>query len=219
MKIQKKWGTLSLAFALTLGFISSAAVSTSAATTAENNQVNTTNKQLDAATKQKVDTILQKLDADLKTLGIDIPKHHPKHHLFANLDEKTKAQAKEIMKKLKAGAITREQADAQFKKLGISLPSHPKFKNLDEKTKAQVKEIIKKRKDGTITKAEADAQLKKFGIVLPPKHHEKRGQFLQLDDQTKGKAEKLIQNAKIEIEKLGADFPRKYDHLLHLMNK
>ncbi|WP_146552500.1 hypothetical protein [Rummeliibacillus sp. SL167] len=174
MKIQKKWGTLSLAFALTLGFISSAAVSTSAATTAENKQANTTNKQLDAATKQKVDTILQKLDADLKTLGIDIPKHHSKHHLFANLDEKTKAQ---------------------------------------------VKEIIKKRKDGTITKAEADAQLKKFGIVLPPKHHEKRGQFLQLDDQTKGKAEKLIQNAKIEIEKLGADFPRKYDHLLHLMNK
>jgi len=39
--------------------------------------------------------------------------------MFSNLDEDTRAQAEDIMEKERAGTITREEAQAQLKELGI----------------------------------------------------------------------------------------------------
>lgn len=216
MKTYNKLTSLLLAFALTLGVISQMAVPAFAASNNHEIHVSEKNSSLDADTKQKVDKALTKLDSDLAKLGVPIPKHH--HcQMFENLDEQTKNKAKEIMKQMKNGSITKEDGLAKLKQLGITLPKHhPKddiFSKLDEQTKTKVKEIFTKVKDGMITKEEADQQLKALGVTLP-KHHDKR-KFKQLDADTKAKAKKLIEDAKVQINKLGADFPsRKYDHLI-----
>lgn len=175
------------------------------------------NSKLDAATQQKVNTVLKKLDEDLAKLGVTVPKQ-PHCKMFENLDDQTKVKVKEIMKQMKEGTITKEEGLAQLKKLGITLPKHhPKndsFSKLDDKTKAKVKEILGKVKEGSITKEEADRQLKALGVTLP-KHPHPSEKIKELDDSTKAKARNLIENAKVEINKLGADFPsRKYNFIL-----
>ncbi|RPJ94604.1 hypothetical protein CW357_14565 [Rummeliibacillus sp. TYF005] len=174
------------------------------------------NSNLDAATQQKVKTVLNKLDEDLTKLGVTVPKK-PHCEMFEKLDDQTKEKVKEIMKQMKEGKITKEEGLAQLKKLGITLPKHhPKvdqFSKLDDNTKAKVKEIFQKVKNGTIAKEEADRQLKALGITLPKNHPSEK--IKKLDDATKAKARNLIENAKVEINKLGADFPsRKYNFIL-----
>ena len=174
------------------------------------------NSKLDAVTQQKVKTVLNKLDEDLTKLGVTVPKK-PHCKTFEKLDDETKVKVKEIMKQMKDGKITKEEGLAQLKKLGIILPKHhPKsdqFSKLDDNTKAKVKEIFQKVKNGTISKEEADRQLKALGITLPKNHPSEK--IKKLDDATKAKARNLIENAKVEINKLGADFPsRKYNFIL-----
>lgn len=175
------------------------------------------NSKLDAATQQKVKNVLKKLDEDLAELGVTVPKH-PHCKMFENLDDETKKKAKEIMKQIREGTITKEEGFAQLKKLGITLPKHhPKdetFSKLDDNTRAKVKEIFGKVKNGSISKEEAAQQLKALGVTLP-KHHHPIADSKELDDATKAKARNLIENAKVEINKLGADFPsRKYNSIL-----
>lgn len=176
--------------------------------------------KLDDNTKAKVKEIMVKVkdgsltkeeaEKQLKALGVSFPKHH-RGEMFANLDDKTKAQVKEIMQKVKTGSITKEEAEKQLKALGVTFPKHPrgdKFAKLDDNTKAKVKEIMQKVKDGSLTKVEAEKQLKALGIPFP-KHHE------PISDETKAKAKALIEDAKAQVNKLGAEFPsKKYGYLM-----
>ena len=79
--------------------------------------------------------------------------------IFENLDDETKEKAKEIMKELKSGAITREKADEKFKELGIELP---KRQELNDETKEKVKQLLE----------EAEKEFEQIGIEFP-KHHYK----------------------------------------------
>ena len=63
-------------------------------------------------------------------------------------------------------------------------------------------------KSGAITKEEAQKQLKALGVEFP-KHQRKSA---PLDAKTKEKAKSLINDAKLQVNKLGAEFPsKKYD--------
>ncbi|MGG0656992.1 hypothetical protein [Rummeliibacillus pycnus] len=206
--------TFSLTFGLSIGIMSNTVAPTIAAATNQNKIVTKHQPILNPNTQQKVDEILSKLDSDLAKIGAPVSKHHAKCGVFANLDDKTKAKVKEIMKKVKDGTLTKEEADKQLKSLGVSFPKHHKadmFGKLDDKTKAKVIEIMKKVKDGTLTKEEADKQLKALGVSFP-KHHEK---FKPLNNETKAKAKALIEDAKAHVNKLGAEFPaKKYGYLM-----
>ncbi|MGE7997525.1 hypothetical protein ACQKOF_02355 [Lysinibacillus sp. NPDC093190] len=122
------------------------------------------------------------------------------------------------MKQVKEGSLTQEEAKKQLKDLGVSLPTHnekdDKFANLDDETKTQVEEIMKQLKDGSLTQEEANTRLKELGVSLPTRNG-KGGRFANLDDETKKEATKLIENAKIQIEELGVDFPtEKFNQLI-----
>lgn len=217
MKRNNILGSFLITCAFTLSMMFSMILPNLTTTTQDDVLAAEKNQKLDAATQQKVNTVLKKLDEDLAKLGIRVPKD-PHCKMFENLDAQTKVKVKEIMKQMKEGTITKEEGLAQLKKLGITLPKHhPKndaFSKLDDKTKAKVKEIFGKVKNGSITKEEADRQLKTLGVTLP-KHHHSSEKFKELDDATKAKARNLIENAKAEITKLGADFPlRKYNFIL-----
>ncbi|MGX9134366.1 hypothetical protein ACWV26_08295 [Rummeliibacillus sp. JY-2-4R] len=260
MNYRSKILTISLACTITMGFISHNP--TLAASAIENKTASESNSKLDAQTKQKVDTILSKLDADLAKIGVPVHKHPARGELFKNLDENTKAKAKEILKKAKEGTITRDEAHKQLKALGIEFPKHHKheiFKNLDENTKVKVKKIMENVKSGAITKEEAHKQLKALGVEFSkhprheifknldantkvkvkkimenvrsgaitkeeahkqlkalgidfPKHERKSA---PLDTKTKEKAKSLINDAKVKVKKLGAEFPsKKYDCII-----
>ncbi|HWI48850.1 MAG TPA: hypothetical protein VNU45_11575 [Rummeliibacillus sp.] len=214
MKRRNKLLTFSLTCALSLGIMSNTAAPTFAATVDQNKTATEQQPKLNPKTQQKVNEILNKLDSDLAKLGAPVPKHHAKCAMFENLDDNTKAKVKEIMKKVKDGSITKEEADKQLKALGVSFPKHPNgdmFGKLDDNTKAKVKEIMHKVKAGSLTKEEADKQLKALGVSFP-KHH---GKFKHLDDETKAKAKTLIEDAKAQVSNLGADFPsKKYGYLM-----
>lgn len=216
MKRNNILGAFLLTCALTLSMMFSMTIPSFTATAQDHVLTSEKNSNLDAATQQKVKTVLNKLDEDLTKLGVTVPKK-PHCEMFEKLDDQTKVKVKEIMKQMKEGKITEEEGLAQLKKLGITLPKHhPKvdqFSKLDDNTKAKVKEIFQKVKNGTITKEEADRQLKALGITLPKNHPSEK--IKKPDDATKAKARNLIENAKVEINKLGADFPsRKYNFIL-----
>ncbi|WP_397538277.1 hypothetical protein [Rummeliibacillus pycnus] len=214
MKKRKILLTFSLTCALSLGIMSNTAAPTFAATLNHNKIATEQQPKLNPKTQQKVDEILNKLDSDLSKIGVSVPKHHAKCEMFENLDDKTKVKVKEIMKKVKDGSLSKEEAHKQLKALGVSIPKHHKvdmFGKLDDNTKAKVKEIMHKVKAGSLTKEEADKQLKALGVSFP-KHH---GKFKHLDKETKTKAKTLIEDAKSQVNKLGADFPsRKYGYLM-----
>lgn len=216
MKRNNILGAFILTCALTLSMMFSMTIPSFTATAQDHVLTSEKNSKLDAATQQRVKTVLNKLDEDLKKLGVTVPQK-PHCKMFEKLDDQTKVKVKEIMKQMKEGKITEEEGLAQLKKLGITLPKHhPKVdqtSKLDDNTKAKVKEIFQKVKNGTISKEEADRQLKALGITLPKNHPSEK--IKKLDDATKAKARNLIENAKVEINKLGADFPsRKYNFIL-----
>lgn len=159
-------------------------------------------EQLDDEKKHQVDEILDSLHEELDKLGVKIP--HPNvHKMLSQLDEAKKEQVKTIMKQLKDGAITSDEAEAKLKELGVTLPEKEGLckiiDGLDEETKKQVKEILKAKKDGSITHEEAKKKLKELGVELPDP--------IQLDDATKKKAKQLVEQAEKEFEKIGIDFP------------
>ncbi|MEY9980310.1 hypothetical protein ABH968_005303, partial [Lysinibacillus sp. RC79] len=125
MKIRSKISTYAMTGALSLGIFGGTTIPTLAAT----NQKETVNVEkhtnLDAETQQKVDGILNNLRKELANLGVTLSsKHNDKGDKFAKLDDETKTQVQEIMKQLKDGSLTQEEADKQLKDLGVSLPTH-----------------------------------------------------------------------------------------------
>ncbi|WP_445506508.1 hypothetical protein [Niallia sp. 03190] len=180
---------------------------------------------LDNATKAKAQAILEKEKAgtithekaktQLKKLGVTLPEREGKgkiESLLANLDDATKAKAQAILEKEKAGTITHEEAKTQLKKLGVTFPEREGrgkieslFANLDDATKAKAQAILEKERAGTITHEEAKTQLKELGVTLPERRDNgKKADILaNLDDETKAKAQKLIDHAKAELEELG----------------
>lgn len=178
------------------------------ATTMEEHQT------LDAETKEKVDAILNNLNTELAKLGISFPNHHYKDQ-FAHLDDETKAKVKAIMDQVKVGSISKEEAHAKLKALGVSLPKHHKkdemFDKLDDETKAQAKEIMNQLKNGTLTKEEAQTKLEALGVSIP----KRPDIFANLDEETKAKAQALIEEAKADLKELGVEFPsEKFHHLM-----
>jgi hypothetical protein len=180
---------------------------------------------VDDATKAKAEAILEKEKAgtitheeaktQLKALGVNVPERGgkgQKEDLLANLDDATKAKAEAILEKEKAGTITHEEAKAQLKALGVNVPERggegkkaDLFASLDDATKAKAEAILEKEKAGTITKEEAKTQLEELGVTLPERGNkgQKEDLFANLDDETKAKAQELIDHAKAELEKLG----------------
>ncbi|MFU7592288.1 hypothetical protein ACMX9J_25435, partial [Priestia sp. RMT2NF4] len=89
---------------------------TSSSTVVERTNGNTTTTS--DATQQKVDDIMKKAQEKLQKLGVSLPQHH-KEGPFSNLDAGTKAKAKAIMDQLRDGTLTKEQAEAKLKELGV----------------------------------------------------------------------------------------------------
>ncbi|MGE7090301.1 hypothetical protein ACQKII_02330, partial [Lysinibacillus sp. NPDC048646] len=134
----------------------------------------------------------------------------------------TNTQVQEIMKQVKDGSLTQEEANTQLKELGVTLPDHTfigkgdKFANLDDETNTQVQEIMKQVKDGSLTQEEANTQLKELGVTVPDHTFiEKGDKFANLDDETKKEVTELIEKAKVQMEELGVDFPtEKFNQLI-----
>ncbi|WP_102692137.1 hypothetical protein [Rummeliibacillus pycnus] len=227
MSKPKKLLSFSLTCALSLGIMSNMFSPTIVSAAEQNQTASEHQSTLNPKTQQKVDEILNKLDADLAKIGAPVPKHHANCEAFNKLDDQTKAKVKEIMKKVKDGSLTKEEAEKQLKALGISFPKHPKaemFSKLDDKTKTKVKEIMKKVKDGSLTKEDAEKQLKALGISFPK--HPRAEMFSKLDDKTKAKVKEIMKNVKDgsltkeeaekQLKALGVSFPKHYGKFKHL---
>jgi ribonuclease BN (tRNA processing enzyme) len=210
---KKKLSGYVMVGALSVGIIGGVGTSAFATTSLETDTVKQTVGSLDATTQEKVQTIKEELKAQLAKLGVTLPERGEKGERFANLDDETKAKAEAIIEKEKAGTITHEEAKAELQELGVTLPERgekgDRFANLDDETKAKAEAIVEKEKAGTITHEEAKAQLQELGVTLP--EHEGKGKkadiFANLDDETKAKAQELMDNAKAELEELGVKHP------------
>jgi hypothetical protein len=195
---------------LSIGVVGGVGTSAFAATS-DTNAVKQTVQSLNSATKEKVQKIKDELKTQMAKLGVTLPERGDR---FANLDEATKTKAEAIVEKEKAGTITQEEAKTQLEALGVTVSEHGKkgdrFANLDEATKAKAEAIVEKEKAGTITHEEAKTQLEALGVTLTERGHKgsKQDILANLDDETKAKAQDLIDNAKIELEELGVNHPR-----------
>jgi hypothetical protein len=184
------------------------------AATPDTNEVKQTVQALDAATQEKVQKIKEELKTQLAELGVTLPERANKGDRFANLDEETKAKAEAIMEQKKAGTITQEEAKTQLEALGVTLPERAnkgdRFANLDEETKAKAEAIVEQKKAGTITQEEAKTQLEALGVTAPKHGHKgnKQDILANLDEETKAKAQELLDNAKSELEELGVNHNR-----------
>ncbi|MCM3787253.1 hypothetical protein M3221_02335 [Domibacillus indicus] len=175
---------------------------------------------LNESTQKKADNILaqeengtithDEAEEQLAALGIEINERGGKGGFLSSLDEETKAKAEAILEKKKNGTLTEAEAKKQLQALGITLPERPDlFADLDDETKAKAEAIMEKLKSGDLTREQADEQLEALGADLPKhgRHGGKgRGDMLQgLDDETKAKAESLIEDAETQLEDLGVD--------------
>lgn len=198
--------------ALSFGIIGGIGTSAFAATTSDSNTVKKSMESLDAATKEKVQSIKEELRTQLAKLGVTLPERGEKGDRFANLDDATKAKAEAIIEKEKAGSITHEEAKTQLEKLGVTFSEKGNkgkkedfLADLDSATKEKAQAIFEKLKADKITKEEAKTQLKKLGVTLPERGDKgKKADLLaNLDDETKAKAQELLDNANAELEELG----------------
>lgn len=214
---KKKWFGYAMTGILTAGIIGGIGTTAFAAATAETNTVKQTMESLDDATKEKMQEIKEQLKTQLADLGVTLPERSEKENRFANLDEDTKEKAEAIMEKEKAGTITHEEAKTQLEEMGVTLPERKGkgkmgeiFNNLDDATKAKAEAIFEKEKAGTITHDEAKAQLEELGVNVP-KHGGKgklENLLTNLDEETKTKAQDLIDQAQAELEELGVTHPK-----------
>lgn len=165
-------------------------------------------ENLDPQTKEKVDEVLDNLKKDLADLDVELPKQHAK---FDKLDEDAKQKVKEIMQQMQDGNITKEEADAQLKELGVELPDHHRddmLAKLDDETKEKVKQILNQIKNGSLTKEDAEAKLKELGVSFPKHQHDKKDPFADLDTDTKEKVDQLLIKAQSQLKELGYDIPK-----------
>jgi uncharacterized caspase-like protein len=86
---------------------------------------------LDAATKAKLEEIAGELKSkkltseealEIRKQRINLPKQEKKTEKFTNIDEETKAKAKEIWEKVIDGTLSKDEAIAELEKLGVPLP-------------------------------------------------------------------------------------------------
>ncbi|WP_139339572.1 hypothetical protein [Bacillus dakarensis] len=209
MMMNKKLLGYALTGALSIGIIGGIGTSAFAATSLENSTVNQSEQSLDAETQEKVQKIKEELRAQLSNLGVNLPERGEKGKLFANLDEATKEKAEALFEQQKAGTITHEEAEAQLEELGVTFrervgKDNP-FATLDEATKEKADAIFEQQKAGTITREEAKAQLEELGVTFPERGNKgkKADPLANLDEETKAKAQELIDHAKAELEELG----------------
>ena len=92
------------------------------------------------------------------------------------LDAETKEKLQEIRDQVKAGEITREEAQAQLEELGIDIPFFKQgkrgwYNNLDEETKEKLQEIRGQVKAGEITREEAREKCEELGLQFPKKRN------------------------------------------------
>lgn len=179
---------------------------------------------LDDETKEKAKEILNNLKegtitkeeakTQLAELGV---KHEKKHHHFEGLDNETKEKAKEIFTQLREGKLSHEEAKNQLAELGVKLPEkkhHKLFEGLDEETKTKAKEIFKQVREGKITHEEAKTKLEELGVKFDKHDH-----LESLDAETKEKVGILIEDAKMKLEGLGMDLPKRFEKLLKEVNQ
>ncbi|SOC37119.1 hypothetical protein [Ureibacillus acetophenoni] len=103
--------------------------------------------------KEKAKEIINNLKEQLSKLGITIDKKH------IHLDDQSKEKVIEIFKNLHEGKISDEEAEAQLKEFGITLPKDNEFKNMDQETKEKVTSLVE----------DARSKLKDLGLKLPKK--------------------------------------------------
>lgn len=117
----------------------------------------------------------------------------PNEESRENLDPETKQKADEIMNNL----------SERLAELGVTFPEvkeiYELYEGIDEDKKEKAKEILEKVKSGEITSEEAKEQLKELGVTLPEKSES------DLDEQTKEEVESLIEDAKVQLQEIGAD--------------
>ncbi|MGC5326096.1 hypothetical protein [Brevibacillus sp. SYSU BS000544] len=166
-----------------------------AANTIENS--NTATAQVQQENKRQVKQMTaEERQANHEKLMEIIKKYTPElaDQFQAIFDEQEANRAKmdEIREQVKAGTLTKEEAQAKLKELGLDFGDrgfgHKGFggKELDEATKAKVDEIREQVKAGTLTKEEAQAKLKELGLDFGPGfcgHKDgHNGHFAQLDE-------------------------------------
>lgn len=138
--------------------------------------------------------------------NVEAHKHSKFIEQYEQLDEEKKKQVDEILDNL----------HAEIEKLGVNLPhpnAHKNYSHLDEETKEQVKAIIKDLEEGKISSREADEKLEQLGVDLPKKG--KCNAIEEIDEETKKKVKQLVEEAEMEFEKIGIEFPgKKYKRYL-----
>ncbi|TYR79154.1 hypothetical protein FZC66_16160 [Priestia megaterium] len=165
---KKKWFGYILASGLTLGAVSAANTPVFAASAHGSNTLiektahEQSPQQLDADTQQKVDTIMNKTKTKLEALGVEFPDK--KQHPFSDLNEEQQAKAKDIMKQVKEGTLTKDEAKVKLKALGIEFPKREErlLKGLNNEAKIKAKAILE----------EAKAEVEKLGGDFHRETHE-----------------------------------------------
>ena len=123
----------------------------------------------------------KKLDA----LGVKLPLKGDRgfHDALAKLEAQTQQKVKDIFKQVKAGTLTKEEAQKKLDALGVKLPMKEDrgfrgaLAKLDAQTQQKVKDIFKQVKAGTLTKEKAQKKLDALGVKLP-------GALTELDKKT-----------------------------------
>jgi hypothetical protein len=156
---------------------------------------------------------------------------HVEMDVFPKLDEETQAKVKAIFDQVKAGTLTKEEAQKQLTELGVDLPAKGErgfggaFAKLDEETQAKVKAIFDQVKEGALTEEEAQKQLTELGVDLPEKGERGfGGAFAELDEETQAKVKAIFdqvkagtltqEDAEKQLAELGVDIPMKGDKQL-----
>ncbi|MEH7605489.1 hypothetical protein V7313_05550, partial [Priestia megaterium] len=87
---------------------------------------------------------------------------------FNNLDAATKKKARAIMDQLRDGTLTKEQAEAKLKELGVNFPAKKKdfLSGVDAETKAKAETILENAKK----------EIQKLGVTMPFENHEHKAQ-------------------------------------------
>ncbi|MBZ5753843.1 hypothetical protein [Metabacillus rhizolycopersici] len=182
---------------------------------------------LDDESKEKAEAIMEQLKSDsitqeeaqaqLADLGVELPAKGEKGghgNMFAGLDDATKEKAEAIVEQLKNDSITQEEAQAQLADLGVELPERADkggrgdmLAGLDDATKEKAEAIVEQLKNDSITQEEAQTQLADLGVELPAKGEkgDRGDMFADLDDESKEKAQVLIEEAEAQLAELGVN--------------
>ncbi|MFJ8236270.1 hypothetical protein ACIQ34_11050 [Ureibacillus sp. NPDC094379] len=84
--------------------------------------------------------------------------------------------------------------------------------DLDDETKAKAEAIMDQVKDGSLTCDEANTPLEALGVSLT-NHKGKGDKFENLDDETKDQVEALFEETEEQLDELGVELPKKFEHV------